>query len=103
MRNEHDVKARVKKLFKDEAAQHKKLWWFMPAANGFGRAGIPDFVGQINGYAFAVETKFGTGKLTPHQRNEIEAFTTCGGKAWVVNEKNIDDFELEFVAWAASC
>jgi hypothetical protein len=103
MKNESDVKARVKKLFKEVAAQHGRLWWFMPSANGFGRAGIPDFVGHVNGCAFAVETKFGKGDLTAHQAKELEVFILAGGKAWIVRETNIDWFENEFAAWVSLC
>jgi len=103
MKNEGDVKAEVKRVF-GEANAHfanrgkgRLLWWFMPSANGFGRAGIPDFVGMLSGQPFAVETKFGAGQLTPHQMREIEGFTQAGGKVWIVRETTIDEFRREFM------
>ena len=59
MKKEEDVKKVVKTILKGTP----KCWWFMPPANGFGRSGIPDFVGHVNGHFFAVETKFGKGTL----------------------------------------
>lgn len=104
LRNEGDVKAEVKKMFAEAAMrlskvdQQQKLWWFMPSANGFGRAGIPDFVGTLGGLTFAVETKFGVGQLTPHQMREIENLTHAGAKVWVVRETTLDVFRNEFMA-----
>lgn len=95
MRNESDVKKLVKATLKSEP----RCWWFMPSANGFGRAGVPDFVGCVEGMFFAVETKFGKGTTTAHQNNEIAAITQAGGQVWIVRETNIDQWILEFKAW----
>jgi hypothetical protein len=99
MKNEADVKKVVKLILCDTM----NCWWFMPPANGFGRAGIPDFVGHVNGKFFAVETKFGAGKPTANQVREINNITDTNGEVWIVNEKNIDTWELEFRGWAATC
>ena len=96
MRNEGDVK----KLVKDVLNTTDGCWWFMPPANGYGRSGIPDFVGCVHGMLFAVETKFGKGTTTAHQNREIEAITRAGGEVWIVRETNIDDWILTFKAWA---
>lgn len=96
MKNEGDVKKAVKVLLMSTP----KCWWFMPAMNGFGRAGVPDFVGMVNGSMFAIETKFGKYKPTAHQERELAAIATANGQAWVVNEKNFDDWEQEFKEWA---
>ena len=58
MNKEGDVKDNVKAVLKSVG---DKCYWFMPSANGFGRAGIPDFIGWVDGRAFAIETKFGRG------------------------------------------
>jgi len=55
-----------------------KGWFYMPANNGMGVSGIPDFVGAIGpmGRFFSIEAKAGTGKPTANQLNrhaEIEA------------------------------
>lgn len=99
MKNEADVKKVVKTVLLSAA----RCWWFMPPANGFGRAGIPDFIGHVNGKFFAVETKFGKGTTTANQKREIANIGEANGKVWVVNEKNLSDWELEFSAWAAVC
>ena len=99
MKNEGDVK----KIVKDVLKATDKCWWFMPPANGFGRSGIPDFVGHVNGHFFAVETKFGKGTTTANQEREIADIDRCGGKVWIVRETSVDSWHLEFKAWAALC
>lgn len=105
MKNEGDVKKHVKHVLRVANLMHApdKVWWFMPPANGFGRAGVPDFVGHVNGKAFCIETKFGNNKLTANQTREIDMFRSAGGKSWVVRETNIDDFEFEFYTWVRLC
>ena len=97
MKNEGDVKKIVKKVLSDQP----NCWWFMPPANGYGRSGIPDFVGCVNGHAFAVETKFGRGTTTAHQDKEIAAAVDAGAEVWIVRETSVDTWALEFKAWVA--
>lgn len=97
MKKEEDVKKVVKAVLKDTP----NCWWFMPPANGFGRSGIPDFVGHVNGYFFAVETKFGKGTTTANQQREIESIDKANGKVWIVRETSVDYWEIEFKAWVA--
>lgn len=97
MKNEGDVKKIVKKTLADT----DRCWWFMPPANGYGRAGIPDFVGWVNGMPFAVETKFGKGVTTANQNREINDATHAGGEVWIVRETNVDQWVIEFKAWVA--
>jgi hypothetical protein len=97
VKNEGDVKKIVKKTL----AGTDRCWWFMPPANGYGRAGIPDFVGWVNGMPFAVETKFGRGVTTANQTREINEATHAGGQVWIVRETNVDIWILEFKAWVA--
>ena len=97
MKKEKDVKHVVKAVLKSTP----NCWWFMPPANGFGRSGIPDFVGNVNGYFFAVETKFGKGTTTANQEREIALITQTGGQVWIVRETSIDYWEIEFKAWVA--
>jgi len=97
VKNEGDVKKIVKKTL----AGTDRCWWFMPPANGYGRAGIPDFVGWVNGMPFAVETKFGKGVTTANQNREINDATHAGGEVWIVRETNVDQWVIEFKAWVA--
>lgn len=96
--NEGDVKDVVKKVLKELGPV---CWWFMPPANGYGRAGIPDFVGAVDGRMFCVETKFGTGKPTANQLREMTLAGVAGARVWVVNEKNVAEWTAEFMGWAA--
>lgn len=93
MKNEGDVKKFVKGVLK---AYEGNCWWFMPPANGYGRAGIPDFVGVVLGQGFAIETKFGSNQPTANQHREMLAAAQAGATVWVVNEKNYAQFEVEF-------
>lgn len=99
-KNEVDVKAAVKEVL---AAYGTRVWYFMPAANGFGRAGIPDFIGTLDGRTFAVETKFGNNPTTVHQDREILSLQVAGAQAWVVNEKNFTEWQASFAGWVALC
>jgi hypothetical protein len=96
MKNERDVKEKVKAVLQTLP----RVWYFMPAANGYGTLGIPDFIGCYCGQAFAVETKFGGGKTTNWQDIQISRIREAHGAAWVVNEKTFEAWEKEFYAWA---
>lgn len=90
---EADVKAEVKKLLN----KHEWFWW-MPPANGFGRAGTSDFNALRDGVFLAVETKFGGNKPTAMQIGYMHSITANGGMAFVVDEKRID----KFAGWLAA-
>lgn len=83
---------KVKNAVKKFLAQHN-IYYFMPATGGYGRSGVPDFIGCINGKFFAVETKAGKGTPTALQLREMERIKAAGGLTFVINEDNIDDLE----------
>ena len=85
MTPEGAVKAKVKIILKE-----LQCYYFMPSANGYGRSGIPDFIGCLNGAFFAIETKAGKGTTTALQDREIQRIKDAGGIALVINEENID-------------
>jgi Holliday junction resolvase len=85
---EAKVKAKVRLILDSMGTYH-----FMPPANGFGRAGIPDIVGCMNGVFFAVECKAGKGKTTALQDRELERIRAAGGIALVINENNVDQLK----------
>lgn len=89
MTPEGKVKKKVADLLKKYEA-----YYFFPAMGAFGRAGVPDIVGSYRGYFFAVECKAGKGKPTPLQEAEIEKIRKAGGKAFVINEDNLDLLEI---------
>jgi hypothetical protein len=82
---EKAVKAKVKAVLESEG-----VYYFMPPANGYGRAGIPDFIVCVNGLFFAIETKANGNKPTALQIREIETIRRNNGVAVVVDETNWD-------------
>jgi Holliday junction resolvase len=86
---ESKVKAGVKKKLIELG-----FYYFMPPANGFGRAGIPDIVGcRMDGRFFGIECKAGKGKTTALQDRELVRIQQAGGIALVINEDNIDQLK----------
>jgi Holliday junction resolvase len=91
------VKLRLRKYLDSHTGEH--VWYFMPSANGYGRAGIPDIVGCYHGHFFAVECKAGKNTPTALQFRELHGIERTGGRAWVVNEQTLDKFYVEFEEW----
>lgn len=77
---EGKVKEAVKKIL-----DGFNVYYFMPAANGYGRAGIPDVVCCYYGYFMALECKSASGKTTALQDRELERIRERGGAALVIN------------------
>jgi len=82
------VKAKIKLVLEELGC-----WYFMPPANGYGRAGIPDFIGCLNGEFLAIEAKAKGNKPTALQEREIRRITAAGGVALVVDESNVDQLK----------
>lgn len=80
------VKEAVRKLF-DEY----EVWYFMPATHGYGRSGVPDFIGCYQGRLIAVEAKAGNKQPTALQQREIRRIQEAGGYALVINEENLHE------------
>ena len=87
------VKAAVRKLLVEFG-----IYYFSPAANGFGRAGIPDIICCFGGRFIAIECKAGKGVTTALQDKELAAIRTAGGMTMVVNETNIQELK-EKLQW----
>jgi Holliday junction resolvase len=85
---EAKVKAKLRKYLTQLGIYH-----FMPSANGFGRAGIPDIIGCYNGQFVAFECKAGKNTTTALQDREIAAIQLAKGWAFVINEENVDNIE----------
>ena len=83
--NEGDVKAEVKRILKEQG-----FFYWMPAANGYGMQGVSDFCAIKDGVFFAIETKFGKGKLTANQLGFLNQIEKKRGRTLLVNEKNIE-------------
>ena len=86
---EAKVKANVRKLL-DEL----KIYHFMPPANGFGRAGIPDIIGCMDGHFIAIECKAGKGTTTALQGRELNAILNNGGTVFIAREHNLGELKL---------
>lgn len=91
--NEADVKKQVKKLLD----KHKWFWW-MPPANGYGRAGLSDIQALRDGVFLAVETKFGKNVPTQMQAGFLLSVQAESGFGFVVNESRIQWLE----AWLSA-
>lgn len=58
------------------------VWYFFPAANGMGRAGVPDIIAIVGGRFVGIEAKADrTKKLTVLQAQCAEQIKAAGG-AW---------------------
>ena len=90
---EGKVKAAVRKLLVEF-----DIYYFLPAANGYGRAGIPDIICCFGGRFIAIECKAGKGVTTALQDRELAAIRTAGGMTMVVNETNIQELK-EKLQW----
>ena len=91
------VKAKITKTL-----QEMGIWYFMPPANGYGRAGIPDFIGCLRGRLIAIEAKAGKGKTTALQDREIQKIKDAGGFVLIVNESNIHTLKDLITSWTSS-
>lgn len=85
MTPEGKVKAKCVDVLKKYGA-----YYFFPAQNGYGRAGIPDIVACYKGHFLAIECKAGFNKPTALQEREMAAIQKAGGSAMVVREDTVD-------------
>ncbi len=81
---ERKVKQQVVNLLKEY-----DVYYFFPAANGLGRAGIPDIIVCAWGSFLAIECKAGGGTTTKLQEKELSLIRKAGGTAMVINEDNV--------------
>ena len=85
---ESKVKKRVREILDKLGVYH-----FMPPANGFGRAGIPDIIACMNGHFIAIECKAGKGTTTALQDRELNAILNAGGTTYIARESNLDELQ----------
>ena len=85
---ESKVKKAVRTLLDELGIYH-----FMPPANGFGRAGIPDIVACMDGHFIAIECKAGKGTTTALQDRELNAILNHGGTVFIAREDNLEDLQ----------
>lgn len=85
---ESKVKKRVREMLDALGIYH-----FMPPANGFGRAGIPDIIACMDGHFIAIECKAGKGTTTALQDRELDRIHNAGGTTYIARESNIDELQ----------
>lgn len=83
------VKREVKKILDRYGA-----YYFMPVTGGFGKGGVPDIIGCLNGTFFGIECKARTNTPTALQLREIERIQAVGGIALVVNRETLEGVTL---------
>jgi len=90
---ESKVKAKGVEVIKRYGA-----YYFFPAQNGYGRAGIPDCLVCFKGKFLGIEFKAGYNKPTALQEREMMEINKAGGSAMVVREDTLDALEDWFKA-----
>jgi len=78
---ESKVKASIKKIL----VKHG-IYYVMPIGSGFGNAGVPDFICNVNGKFLAIEAKAGRGQLTALQEKNLKKINISNGVGIVVRE-----------------
>lgn len=86
---ERVVKDKVKKILEDAGA-----WFFFPAANGYGRSGIPDIVCCVGGKFLAIECKAGGLQPTALQARELDRIKAAGGIGIGINAETVDSLHV---------
>ena len=78
-----------------EVLKAHKVWYFFPANNGFGKAGIPDIIAIVNGKFMGVEVKADrTKKPSALQQKCGEEIQRAGGWWFLVYDADsIRSFE----------
>jgi hypothetical protein len=80
MTPEGKVKKKVTAVLKEFG-----VWYFFPAANGYGSAGIPDIIAIVNGTFVGIEVKADpTKKPTPLQVRCGEQIQQAGGEWFLI-------------------
>ena len=90
------VKARVKGMLD---AFGTDVWYTSPLTAGFGNSGTPDILACCWGHFLAVECKAGNNTVTALQQQEIDRIEAAGGKALVINERNMEVLAMTLAAW----
>lgn len=90
-----DKEKRVKDVVRSILRSHG-VYYFMPPANGFGRSGVPDFVGCVRGRFFGVECKAPSrsGNVSSLQAMEGKEIIKRGGM-WMVVYDDESAYKLE--------
>jgi len=85
---EGEIKDQVRKIL-DEM----KAYYFFPAANGYGRTGIPDVIACVGGHFVGIECKAGSKQPTALQQRELDNIEKAEGTGLIVNADNVGNLK----------
>ena len=85
---EGEIKDQVRKILDEMNA-----YYFFPAANGYGRTGIPDVIACVGGHFVGIECKAGSKQPTALQQRELDNIEKAEGTGLIVNADNIDNLK----------
>ncbi|MDD1625977.1 MAG: hypothetical protein LUQ26_00660 [Methylococcaceae bacterium] len=80
---------KIKKVVK-EILEAEGIYFFMPLGSAWGRSGIPDIVGSVNGIYLGIEVKAGKKIPTELQARELDKINKSGGLGICINADNLD-------------
>jgi hypothetical protein len=64
----------------------KGSWWIKNQMVAI--RGLPDILGTVHGFVFAIELKSGNKKPTPLQAKVLSDIASAGGRTFFINEEN---------------
>ena len=85
---EGEIKDQVRKVLDEMGA-----YYFFPAANGYGRTGIPDVIACVSGHFVGIECKAGSKQPTALQQRELDNIEKAEGTGLIVNADNISNLK----------
>jgi Holliday junction resolvase len=85
---EGEIKDQVRKVLDEMGA-----YYFFPAANGYGRTGIPDVIACVGGHFVGIECKAGSKQPTALQQRELDNIEKAEGTGVLVNADNISNLK----------
>ena len=85
---EGEIKDQVRKVLDEMGA-----YYFFPAANGYGRTGIPDVIACVGGHFVGIECKAGSKQPTALQQRELDNIEKAEGTGLIVNADNIGNLK----------
>jgi len=85
---EGEIKDQVRKILDEMGA-----YYFFPAANGYGRTGIPDVIACYKGHFIGIECKAESKQPTALQQRELDNIEKARGTGVLVNADNINNLE----------
>lgn len=88
---EKKVKNHVAKILKAAG-----VYFFYPTTAGYGRSGVPDIVCCYQGKFIGIECKANGNVPTALQVREMDKIRAAGGRALVVDERNMDVLKVLF-------